>query len=157
MRARKWLVRGTLLGGVLLLLCVTDLVHSQQKAPVETMTQRLARRTKLTEDKVILLLQELAPAIQAELVQGKQVTLPGLGTFRIVRVAGHKDLQVGRPVVVTPVNTVEFLPVAGLATAANAPGVQPEEYVPAFQYNPLPGQTPGQKVGQIRVPPIRVR
>jgi hypothetical protein len=69
----------------------------------------------------------------------------------------HRDLQNGRPVVIPAVNTVEFLPAGDLLDSANGPDAQPAESVPPFQYIPLPHQTPGQKVGRTRVPPIRTR
>jgi nucleoid DNA-binding protein len=122
----------------------------------ETMAQRVARTTKLSEKDVNRVLQELGPAIRDELGRGRQVALPGLGTFRVVRVEEHRDMgRGGRPVVVPAVNTVEFLADGNLDAAANSAGAQPAETVSGFHYVPLPDQTPGQKVGPVRTPGIR--
>jgi hypothetical protein len=73
----------------------------------------------------------------------------------VVRIAEHRDMVTGRPVVVPARNTVEFLGGGELTDAANGPGAQPAEVVPPFQYNTIPGQTPGQKVGPVRTPGTR--
>ncbi|HJT76413.1 MAG TPA: HU family DNA-binding protein [Gemmataceae bacterium] len=122
----------------------------------ETLPQRVARRTKLSEENVNRIMQALGPAIREELARGREVSLPGLGSFRVVRVEAHRDLgRGGRPVVVPAVNTVEFLADSELDGAANSAGARPAETVPGFHYVPLPDQTPGQKVGPVRTPGIR--
>ena len=163
MRKARWLALTALLGPIGLVLTFTSLVHSQKssaktaKDKKETMAQRVARESKLTEEQVTKVLNALGPAMLAELKTGKSVGLPGLGTFRVVHVAGHKDIAAGgRPVAIPAFNTVEFLASAEVGEAANAKGVVPAESVPAFQYVPLPGQTPGQKVGRTRTPSQRV-
>jgi nucleoid DNA-binding protein len=123
----------------------------------ETFNQRLAKAAKLSEDQAGRLFAALGPIVREELGRGRTVSIPGLGTFRVVRVEQHRDLRDGRPVVVPATNTVEFLSEGALLDSANAPGAQPAETVPPFQYVVLPGQTPGQKVGPVRTPSQRTR
>jgi len=162
MRTQRWLALGTLVGGLSLVLALTTPAHSQKapdkKKPAtdETLTERLARGAKLTEPQATQFFNAFGPAIREELSRGKSVSVPGLGTFRIVRVEEHRDLQNGRPVVVPARNTVEFLASDDLAGAANSAAAKPADTVPPFQYIPLPGQTPGQKTPKTRVPPARV-
>ncbi|HZT82833.1 MAG TPA: HU family DNA-binding protein, partial [Gemmataceae bacterium] len=125
----------------------------------ETLPQRLARESKLSEEQVNRVLTALGPAVRDQIKKGNSVSLPGLGTFRVVRVAEHKDIEAGtgRPLVIPARNTVEFLATEGLSTMANGEGVVPAETVPAWQFNPLPDQTKGQKVGPTRTEGTRTR
>ena len=147
---------GMVLGLGLALVC-TSAAQTVKPPKEETLSQRLAKRTKLSEDDVNKVLRELGPAIQEDLKKGKTVALTGLGTFRVVRVAAHKDMErgTGRLQNIAANNTVEFLASGDLGEVANAVTTQPAETVPPFEYNTLPGQTPGQKVGRTRVPPGR--
>jgi nucleoid DNA-binding protein len=155
MHKRYGLALGVVLGAIIVMAGLTAPAQSQRPPAEETLSQQLARSTKLKEEDVIRLLSALGPAIQEELKRGKEVSLAGLGMFRIVRIAEHRDLRDGRPVIVPATNTIEFLPDNGVVESANSAAAQPQETVPAFQYNPLPGQTPGQKMGRTRVPPFR--
>jgi nucleoid DNA-binding protein len=137
-------------------------VQSQrvQKEDEGTLVQKIARQAKLSEDNANRFLQALGPALRSELAAGKTVTLPGVGTLRVVRIPEHRDMIVGgrsggTPVVVGSVNNVEFLPAGEMTSAANSATAIPAEVVPPFQYIPLPGQTPGQKMGRTRVPTTR--
>jgi nucleoid DNA-binding protein len=121
------------------------------------MNQRIARAAKLSEEQVTRVLEALGPAVQDELKRGKTVNLSGLGTFRVVRIAEHKDLRNGQPVTVPATNTIEFLPVASVVDSANSAGAQPSETVPAFEYTPLPTQTPGQRTQRTYTAPLRTR
>jgi nucleoid DNA-binding protein len=124
----------------------------------ETIPQRIARETKLEEKDAEKFFQAVGTAIRDQIQRGKTVSVPGLGTFRVVRVAEHKDMAAGgRPIVVPAFNTVEFVGSIEVNDEVNATNVTPAETVPAFQYNPLPGQTPGQKQGRSHVPSSRVR
>src|SRR5205807_10594682 len=97
-------------------------------------------------------------AIREQLQRGKSVSVPGLGTFRVVRVAEHKDMAAGgRPIVVPACNTVEFVGTVEVSDGVNVEGITPAETVPAFQYIPNPNQTPGQKMGRTHTPSQRVR
>jgi nucleoid DNA-binding protein len=124
----------------------------------ETIAQRIARDTKLSEKDADKFYNAVGAAIRDQLKRGKTVSVPGLGTFRVVRVAEHKDLSGGgRPVVVPAFNTVEFVGSNEVADAANAEGVAPSVEVPAFQYIVNPYQTPGQKMGRTHTQSQRVR
>jgi nucleoid DNA-binding protein len=155
MQKRYHLAMGAVLVALSLLIGLTASAQPERLAAEETLSQRLARATKLTEKDVNQLLNALGPAIQDDLKRGREVSLPGLGLFRIVRIAEHRDMRDGRPVTIPAVNTVEFIPAGGLVDSASSESAQPAETVPPFQYNPLPGQTPGQKIGRTRVPPVR--
>src|SRR5262249_37604200 len=115
------------LGTLLAALAVASLGYSQYPPPPkeETLNQRPARLSNLPEPDVKRFLSVLGPAVREELGKGKEVSLSGLGTFRIVRVAEHRDLRNGRPVMIPAVNTVEFLPEGGTLEAANGENVQP--------------------------------
>jgi nucleoid DNA-binding protein len=157
MKTHRWLIAGSLLGAAALTLGVCSKVQSQLPPPEETMTQRIARLGKVTDEEADRVLNVVGAAIQDELRRGREVTLTGLGTFRIVQIGEHKDLYQGRPITIPAVNAVEFIPSGGLSTVANSVGVKPAETVPPFQYTPLPNQTPGQKAPPRRAPNIRVR
>src|SRR5207253_11303560 len=121
----------------------------------ETLTQRFARLAKLKDEDAERAFQAIGPAIREELTKGNAVDLPGLGSFRIVRIAEHRDLRNGRPTTIPAVNRVEFLGGDELGEAANSATAVPAETVPEFKYILLPGQTPGQKMPRTRVPPVR--
>jgi nucleoid DNA-binding protein len=124
---------------------------------ITTFEKALAEGSKLKEEEVSALLNVLGPAVAEQIAAGRQVSLPGLGTFRVVRLEEQRNLEEGRVVTQPATNVIEFLPDAGITQAANAPGAVPALEVPAFKYIPFPGQTPGQKVPPGRVPSTRVR
>jgi len=137
--------------GVLVMLAVwTSPVHSEKAAPDATLTQRVAKASKVPEADVVKVLKAIGPAIRDDLRRGRTVDVPGLGAFRIVRVGAHRNMVEGLPVKVEAHNTVEFLPVGELEDAANKAGAEPAVVVPPFEYVPLPGQTPSQKTEYIR-------
>jgi nucleoid DNA-binding protein len=156
MRTHPGFALGFLLAAAGLVLGLTASAQTQRPRE-ETLTQRLARGAKLSEESADRLFKALGPVIREDLRKGKEVNIPGLGTFRVVRVAEHKDLRDGRPVVVPATNVVEFVGDEAIDVAANSEGAKPAETVPAFQYLVLPGQTPGQKVGRTRTLPTRTR
>jgi nucleoid DNA-binding protein len=166
MRARQWLALGSLLGALALILVGAGPALSQraptqqqqQRPPAdEDLPARLMRTTKLAEADIVKVLNALGPAIRDELNKGKTVSLPGLGSFRVVQVGGHRDLVNGKPVAVPATNTIEFLATGEATSAANAPLAQPNEVVPAFRYVTIPGQTPGLKTAGQKTPSTRVR
>src|SRR5712692_6955095 len=147
MRNARWLALAILLGAMGL---VAGQSTTKSAKPRDTkgdaIPQRIAKETKLTEEQVNKVWTAIGPAIRDDLHRGKSVDVPGLGTFRVVRVAEHKDMVAGgRPVVVPAFNTVEFVGTIEVADGVNAEGVSPAVEVPAFQYIPNPYQTPGQK------------
>lgn len=158
MRTRHGWALGGLCAALALMVGLTATAQPSKRRALreETLPQRVARSTKLSEENVNRVMQALGPAIREELTHGRSVSLPGLGTFRVVRVEGHRDLgRGGRPVDVPAVNTVEFLADGSLDSAANSAGARPAETVPGFHYVPLPDQTPGQRTGPVRTPGIR--
>jgi nucleoid DNA-binding protein len=165
MRRGQWLALGTLLAAIVVVLSWAGPGRSQKAAappPDEPLATKLAKSAKLSEENAMRFLQALGPAIRAELAAGKTVNLPGLGTFRVVRVPDHKDMIIGgrsggTPIIVPGKNEVEFLADGSLSSAANSATAIPSEVVPPFQYVPLPGQTPGQKTGRTHVPTIRAK
>jgi nucleoid DNA-binding protein len=128
-----------------------------QRQRETTFAGRLAVASKVSEDDITKVLQALGPVMREELSKGQAVTIQGLGTFRIVKLAEFRDLRDGKPVVIPARNTVEFLPSEGTLDAANSEDAAPAVVVPAFEYKTMPGQTPGQKMGRTRVPDVRVR
>ncbi len=137
-------------------------VQIQQPKPIsipknETFVQRVARYSDIKEKEAERCIQSIGKALLEDLKQGKTDAIPGLGSFRIVRVGPSKDLVNGRPANVPAYNVVEFSPEEGVADAANDANVDAAVFVPAFQYIILPGQTPGQKMGSSRMPNSRMR
>jgi nucleoid DNA-binding protein len=163
MPSKRWLGLATLLGAVLVLVWTVP-VHSQRPQPAppgqpakgdEPIPTQLAKKAKLTEQQAQAFYNALGPILRSELSRGKTVELPGLGTFRVVRIAEHRDMAGGRPIVVPARNTVEFLGGGDLIDAANSGSAVPAEVVPPFQYNTIPGQVPGQRIGTVRNPGTR--
>jgi nucleoid DNA-binding protein len=153
---RQVLMGGSLLGCLVLLVGLGS-AQSPGARKQLTLPQRLAEAAKLPEDSASRFLQALGPVFRDELRRGKEVTIPGLGRFRVVRVEEHRDMQNGRPVTVPASNRVEFVAAEIIDTAANAEGVTPADTVVPFQYITLPGQTPSQKAPPSRTPPVRVK
>src|SRR5262249_45922397 len=104
--------RGALavLAGTLVALAWAGPARSQRPAPPPTLPQDIARDPRLREESVARVLDALGPAVTRQLAAGRQVTLPGLGTFRVVRVPEHRGLEGGRAVTVAGANYVEFIP-----------------------------------------------
>jgi nucleoid DNA-binding protein len=152
MSMRRWLGLGVLLGAMGLVVGLAEPARSQKAPAKQTLKDRIMALSKLPEKDVDKMLQAIGPAIRDHLRAGESVELPGLGVFRVVNIPAHRDLAGGRAVTVGGANYVEFVPAAGLVSAANAPGVVPNETVPPFQYVPLPGRDPGMKAGSARVP-----
>jgi nucleoid DNA-binding protein len=134
---------------------ITQFGQGPRTAIPNSLRGRIVAATKLPEDEVGKVLDALAPAIRGLLGQGETVTVPNLGTFRVVRIPDHRDMVDGRPVTVTGSNYIEFLATGAFASAANQPGVQPAETVPPFEYKTLPDQTQGLKTGGTRSPSSR--
>jgi nucleoid DNA-binding protein len=164
MSSKRWLGLAALLVAFLVLVWTVP-VHSQRPQPGpqgqpakgdEPLTTQLAKKAKLTEQQAQAFYNALGPILRSELSKGKTVELPGLGTFRVVRIAEHRDMAAGgRPVVVPARNTVEFLGGGELIDAANSASATPAEVVPPFQYIVVPGQVPSQKTGPVRNPGVR--
>jgi nucleoid DNA-binding protein len=123
-----------------------------------TLKGRLARAVDVPDEKIDKFLKALGPAVAAQLAKGEKVELQGLGTFRVVRVPEHRDLVNGRPVMIEASNYVEFIPTAGLVDASNAPGAVPQDTVPIWRFDPLPGDSaPSNRLPNVRVPSSKIR
>src|SRR5919198_809670 len=72
MRKRPCLVLGALLGALGLLLCTTAPARSQRPA-AETLTQRLARAAKLSDEQAGQFWQALGKVVREELQRGRPV------------------------------------------------------------------------------------
>jgi nucleoid DNA-binding protein len=127
------------------------------RKPAGTLNARLAKAADISDEKVTKVLKELGPAITAQLAKGNMVELPGLGTFRVVRVPEHRDLVSGRPAMIPAANFVEFRPAGGLADAANAPGAIAVETIPIWQFTPLGNQVPQTRIPSGRVPGSKIQ
>ena len=157
MRKPHWLALGALVVALGLSFTVTSLAQPPRPPERLPLTAAVAKKRKLPEDDVKAMLEALGPIVREKLANGETVELPGLGTIRVVRVPEHKDLVQGRPATISAVNNVEFVPVPEVVQAANAPGAVPAVTVPAFEYDPLPGQTRSQRAPYVRMPNDRIR
>jgi len=159
MRTARWLALAVLMGTMGLVTGQsTTKTARPREAKDETISQRIARETRLNEKDAEKFFQAVGPAIRAQVQRGKSVTVPGLGTFRVVRVSEHKDLGAGgRPIVVPAFNTVEFVGSVEVNEGVNAEGITPAETVPAFEFIPNPNRTPAQKQGRNATQGQRVR
>jgi nucleoid DNA-binding protein len=159
MRKAHWWGLGALVGTLGLVVGATaqqvQRPGADKKQPA-TFEGRMLAATKLQEQDLRKFLTALGPAISASISSGQSVNVPGLGTFRVVRIPEHRDMAAGgRPIIVEPVNYVEFLPAGNLTSAANAAGAAPAVTVPQFQYVPLPDRVPGNRNPGARTPNTR--
>ena len=153
----RWGALAALVGTFALALTWTAPAHSQRPPLLDTLPRELVKRARVSEEAVARLLNTLGPAVREQLANGRDVTLPGLGVFRVVRVPEHRNLVDGRPTTIPARNTVEFLPDGGISAAANNPQARPAATVQPFEYNILPGQTPSQRAPSTRLPSSRIR
>lgn len=125
------------------------------KAPA-TLKDGLVNGTGYEEEAVERFLKALGPAVTEQLLAGRRVEMPGLGTFQVVRVDAYRDLGPGgRPITVPARNYVEFIPSEGMDKVANQPGAVPAREVGAFDFIVNPGATPGIRTEGIKT--IRTR
>ena len=157
MRKAHWWGLGALVGTLGLVVAAgAQQVQPPRKQPA-TFEGRMLASSRLPEADLKKFLTALGPAISASIASGQSVTIPNLGTFRVVNIPAHRDMVNGRPAVIDGSNYVEFVPAGNLVGAANAGGAVPAVSVPPFQYIPLPGQTPSQRVPGTRAPNVRQR
>jgi nucleoid DNA-binding protein len=115
----------------------------------------LVARTREAPETVDKLLKALAPAVGEQILAGRQVELPGLGSFRVVRIESYKDLDGGRPITIPARNYVEFVPTEELDGVSNQPGAVPARTVSPMEFRVNPWATPGMKTESIKT--IRTR
>lgn len=158
MRSRQILGVGILLGGLAALVGHNAGVQAQKPAAkFDPIVERIAELTKLKPEDVDKVWRNQHQAITDQIRKGSSVQMPQLGRLQVVRIPEHKDLQNGKPVTIQATNVIEFEPDSGLDSAANAPGAVPARTAGNYEFNPLPDQTPGQKMGRTRVPSTRVK
>ena len=148
---------GALAATLAAVFCVAAPAQAPQQPRKVSLRQMVSAKSRIPEPDVVKVLEALGPAIRQKLSDGEVIELPGLGTFRVVRIPEHKDLIQGRPGMIAATNNVEFLPVEEIVQASNSPNAVPAVTVPAFQFNPLPDQTPGLKMPSSRQPIDRIR
>lgn len=152
---------------VVLLLCIVALAWCCRLAAdpptkvdprKETLNQRIARLSGVKEKDAERVVNALGAAAFEDLKQGKTVSIPNLGSFRIVRYPSYRNIDnTTRPYTVPAVNAVEFTQATSLGEAANIEGIEPEEKIPPpYQFNPLGGRTPTQTPPEVRTSGQRV-
>ena len=155
MRNTHWWALGALAAATLGTILFVTPAQSQRPTGKQTVAQAIVKRTKLEEKDVAKMLDALGPVIRDKLANGETIDFPGVGQFRVVHIPDHRDLVNGRPAVIAGSNTVEFGPAAEMVDASNSPDAVPAVTVPQFEYNTLPGQTPGMKSSGTRAPNVR--
>jgi nucleoid DNA-binding protein len=157
MRKKHWTGLGVLLGALALVFGLAGPALSQKPPAKMTLEGKVMQYSKLKDKETAKFLEALGPAVRDLLADGQQVSIPGLGTFRIVSVPAHRDMVAGRPATIPAANHVEFVPTGDLTSGANGPAAIPAETVTPFQYVPIPGRDPGMKVPNTRMPNVRTR
>lgn len=146
------------LGALIVALALTAQAQVlEAKKTLPSLSASIARDTRLKEEAVKKFLDAMGPVFKEQLRAGRQIELPGVGTFQVVRVTEHKDLVNGRPAVIPAKNYIEFVPVTGLNDAANAPGAVPARTVEGYEFRVNPDSTPGFKTEGKRTPGTRSR
>jgi nucleoid DNA-binding protein len=116
-----------------------------------TLEEGLATRSGVSRKDVRKVLKALGPAVAEQLLAGRQVELPGVGTVRVVRIDAHRDLGAGgRPIMVPARNYVEFVAQAGMDAIANQPGAVPARTVGGFEFVVNPSSTPSVRTEYLR-------
>jgi nucleoid DNA-binding protein len=154
---KHWAGLGVLLGALALVFGLAGPALSQKPPAKMTLEGKVMDYSKLKDKDTKKFLEAIGPAVRDLLADGQQVSIPGLGTFRIVNVPAHRDMIAGRPATVPAANHVEFLPASDVASVANSPSATPAEVVTPFQYVPIPDRDPGMKVPNTRMPNVRTR
>jgi nucleoid DNA-binding protein len=122
----------------------------EKKTTPPNLQAGLVSATKEKKETVEKILKALGPAFSEQLRAGREVELSGVGTFRVVQVAEHKDLVGGRPTTIPAKNYVEFLPTGTLNAEANSPTARPSKVVPPGDFIINPNSTPSSRSGTTR-------
>ena len=85
MRQRQNLVLSVLVGTLGVVFVLSAPAQTTRARKDMTIPERIADATRLSEQDVNKFLNAIGPAIREDLRQGKEVSLPGLGAFRVVR------------------------------------------------------------------------
>ena len=143
--------------GLVVVLAVDAQVTVAKKKAAPNLEAGVVAASKEKKETVEKVIKALGPAIQEQLTAGRTVEIPGVGTFRVVKVEAYRDLVGGRPAVIPEKNYVEFVPSAALNTAANAPGAVPARTVPPAEFKVNPAANPGIREDGIKSPRTRIR
>ncbi len=154
---KQWMVMSICGVGLLLTGWLVGQAQIVPRRKIPTFSEALATKAEVNAEIGKKVLEAIGPCIQDQLAAGREVRIPGLGSFRVVRIPPHRDLQGGRPIIVKGRNYVEFTPDGALVAASNSPAAKPYKTVQPFKYDPLSGQTPSPKSPRTRVPGRRVR
>ena len=163
MRQLHWPARAALFACLGLFLCLAAPAQTIKVGPKPpdknkgSLESRIADVSKVKEEDVVKVLKAIGPVVTDKIKNGESVDIPGLGSFRVVRLEAHKDLVNGRPAKIAAHKYVEFLPVGGMNEAANSENAVPSESVPGFEYVPLPNSAIGLRTENTRMPNIRSR
>jgi hypothetical protein len=132
-------------------------VYTPPKPPPKSLKADVAAGAKQKEAIIDAVFKALGPAFRAQLRAGRQIELPGVGVFRIVRVSAYKDMVGGRPVVIPARSYIEYIPDGDATDAANAPGATPARNVEGYEFRVNPNAAPGLKTEGTRSSGIRTR
>src|SRR5690242_5610208 len=97
--------RMVIFGGVAVSLAFVlgiGVARSQQRLPLGPLQKDLALGAKVGEEEAVRLLNAMGPAVTRQLAAGRQVSLPGLGTFRVVRLGETRNLDAEGKVIDQP-------------------------------------------------------
>jgi nucleoid DNA-binding protein len=140
-----------LLGGLVALLGViltadAQIVNSPNKKTLPAnLKTGLTNATKEKQETIEKLLKTLGPAISEQIRAGREVDIPSLGKFSIVRVPEYKDLVDGRPTTIGAKNYVVFVATEALNKEANAAGTVPIRTIPTYEFKVSPRGEDGQR------------
>jgi nucleoid DNA-binding protein len=113
----------------------------------------IAKKTGLTEAQVNAVIAELGPSMSARLARGEGYEIPNCGTFRLIRIPAHRELQGNFAVFVPARNSVEFIPTGPVDAVLNMPGAVPGAPVAEPDFNPqIGGGIPTQRLPSSRIP-----
>lgn len=140
-----------------------ELGQDIDKSAADGLAKKLAATTKLDQKDVLKVLAALGPALTESMSAGQTVQIPGLGSFRLIRVPERRSLVDGQAVVIPTRNVVEFVSDGSVAQATNAQGVTTAGSIPNSQtyilptapFEPLPSRTPESRAPDTRAPSSR--
>lgn len=139
-------LRGSVFAGLFLAgFFVFATAEAQSPQPAGDLSERIEQLAGLENGKGDLALRALGIAVREQLAQGREVSLDGLGTFRIVRLPAYPVIVAGREVRIPAENVVEFIPEGALAGAANDSGVRPSVIAEPYSFNPFPSHRAEEK------------
>ncbi|MFO0876695.1 MAG: HU family DNA-binding protein [Gemmataceae bacterium] len=148
MRTTKYALAGllvTLTLGLVMSATAQSIVTpaANSKTLPSSIKESIAQETNYKSEAVEKMLKALAPAVSEQLRAGREVELPGLGMFRVVRIDEYRDLVNGRMTIIPARNFVEFVPTERLNQDANAFGARPSRTVEGWEFRANPNSIQG--------------